>query len=29
MKCPKCLVSTEYMDLRTGNRNTVAEWLNV
>ena len=29
MRGAKCLVSPEYMDLKTGNRGTAAGWLNV
>ena len=29
MRGPKSPVSPEYMDLKTGNRGTAAEWLNV
>jgi hypothetical protein len=29
MEGARCLVSAEHMDLKTGNRGTTAEWLNV
>jgi hypothetical protein len=29
MRCPKCLVSAEYLDLKTGNRGSAAERLKV